>query len=466
MERVTSHHAQPNLWISPESILVNAIVQLEPRNIDLAMIRHEAQQIRLRLRHELYPFPSLSQMCHQLPARGALHLCNHYFSHLTNAADVVSWLPPFTIAELAGTLGIRAFTESATPMECEEAVTQLHYLLNWSPGAVAEVESLLSSFPQTPQSRLLRDVACGVMGATLLQKIVICHGEQNNLTPDDLLLMTATYLETLAHAPLAPSFIDHINDRIAELIAEFGVRAIGRCQRIGDFERLKRAVDRLLVQTDRRRTQQFLEALPRTLDRALLLKIVEGVCDSIFFMEIVIHTSDQIFTPQEWNHFGNRCLECVQKPARLWLAIGANATTQNLIETAGERVRIALNGEFPWSHRRSCLLRRLIANLNRHNHTRARGLESKAIWQKWMTPPLKNRHRLSLTDQALLLRNSDTLTEQEALQLWRLGAGCDHWPQEMRTEWLTLHCQIASRLDVGDYTTAVFKKWTESQQSH
>lgn len=459
-------------WIIQESTLLTAITS--GGEINQASIDREIRAVIMHSNQGVYPFSNLYSKCATLQAKHALGLCNHYFSILTKHPDIALSIHPNDISELIGTFGINALLQSNTLVEFEEVLIQLHHLLDWIPGTAQAMEKVLSRFPQTPHSELIRMVAQNASGAALFQKSVVCYSSQHDrMTPVDSLSKAASYIQICAFRLPNPESPSCLNDKIAILVAEFGMRGIDRCHCLIDFTRLISEINSLFNTYDgsRSRTEEYLRSLSETSQRNLLLKIVHGITGADLVTAIVMNTSDEVFNTVEWNVVGTHCLRFRYASAQLWLAIGANATAPNLIQHAAQQVGCALRDENFWYYRGVGLLKRLISNIEHYSPLASRALESRAKSAKWISLPISlwllemdNPNRLPLVEQALILRNADTLTERQAIQLWQLGLDCDQWETERRGEWLTLHSQIASRLAGSQYALSVQIKLEENQQ--
>lgn len=464
MEIITSinqpSQSQRKFPIIQESLLLNAIEHYE-QSINTEMIAREVQEIWQRTLYKEPLFQALCSRCDQLAAREALGLCNRYFFHLTQYPDIASWLSPRSVGALIATHGTRAFTESKTLTELEEAVAQIRALHDLFPGSYHSTAELLFR-NDIPQAKLAREIALGSTGVILFQQIAIFYSLQHRLASIETLCAVADHFE---HRTPLPS----TSDEIAMLITEFGMSGINECHTLAAFDQLTNAINKLLAlcKESRPRTHERLQTFPATPQRNLLLNIVDGVRGPDLYTAIVIHSSDQLFTPQEWDIFGMRCLQYGRKPARLWLAIGANGTNDLLIRCAADQVCSAVDRDLPWSYRSASLLKQLVGNVKPHDPGLSATLEKMGKSAKWITSPVSLWHLANLRypssgqdhrpllDIAARLRNSNPLTEQEATKLWQFTSAWGHWPQEARTEWLILHAQIASRLPGSKYAATV-----------
>jgi hypothetical protein len=242
-----------------------------------------------------------------------------------------------------------------------------------------------------------------------------------------------------------------------------------------EFEELARAVNCLLQTAGIRRkgVVELMTAFPETRQRNLLIKMVEGVEGLDLYTEIAIHTDDTIFSQEEWNYFGHRCLTFNPKPPRLWLAIGANSTEPTLIQMASSVAYSALGDSFPWSFRSGQLFRRLVANLKQLDSRWSHHLETFGQSRGWV--PLSSRDLLAqieslnsrptLAAQHCLLtiaasfRNADYLNIEMATLLWNLGRAKEPWSPPMEAAWRLYHLQIASRLPGSGHGVTVLNTW-------
>jgi hypothetical protein len=132
--------------------------------------------------------------------------------------------------------------------------------------------------------------------------------------------------------------------------------------------------------------------------------------------------------------------------------------------------------QFVWSTRRAALLKRLIANLHAYSPPQAQALQDLGKRRKWiahapfslssvemaqLSRPSSDKDCRRLLDLALLLRCSDQITEENALQLWHLGDNCDNWTPKMRIRWLSCQAQIALQLNSSTFNTVVNNKWNK-----
>jgi hypothetical protein len=588
----TTLQPRQDLWIPEDSQLLEFMLAYDNNRFDPKVIQGEIRQCQFRIKHEQYPFPALYHKCNELTGRGALYLCNDYFSYLTRASSLDAWLSPMIIADLAITHGERAVAECKSQQEVDEVAHLIAPLLSWVAKTAETTHNLLALLPLNPNSKVIDEVAVGVIQINLFDEVVISQCRREGVKPQETLSAADTYFSQfpsfsltrslalcfkerlaalvmnegagalsgckdlqeraqmrslltallgripgtaeavrnlLAHAPRtsdseiiaevteevmqidlfdaavresrrdpkvgtvlttareyavrllsaphSPSLRQCIQEKLAMLVANEGMISINGCHTVSGFQELSSAINDLFhfFPESRPYAKQIAEALPDCVSKALLLKILDGLQGSALFLEVVIRTQDNIFTSEEWNNLGHFCLP-PPRPARLWLAIGANATQQHIVRVATREAHIALNNNgFVWSSRRGSLLMRLIANIDRFSHAQARTLEGVGQRREWIVPPYylspvemeqlnrpsRVEDRQRLINLALSLHHSDRITEGEALRLWSLGENCGDWDRKMRIRWLSHHTKIAQRLNSNTLLACVNAKWDE-----
>jgi hypothetical protein len=314
------------------------------------------------------PISPLRKRCKELQGHDALVLCNHYFGQLIKVAPTdARALFPNSIGRLVAKVGVRAIRECGDSKEFDQVVVQINSLVSCIPGSDARALALLSSLPASPASRLVGEIARHTRGAALFHQVIACYSLEKELTPRQSLSLAKSYLKDLAAIPLSPQIIEGLKEETGKLIATYGLRNMIQCRCVEDYQQLIKQLGKLLAVFDgsARIAHSTVNQLPVTPERDLILKIIEGSQNENFFVELVIRTPDNILSSEEWDRLGRRCLGLASHPARLWLAIGANATERELILFSVEVVRRALNNNPIWSGRRQYLMTKLINNATR-----------------------------------------------------------------------------------------------------
>jgi hypothetical protein len=329
MERTSSSYTTlqlpRDLWIPSDSQLLNSMLAND--SLDPEVIQGEIDQCRLRIERGHYPFPALSDHCRTVDGRSAIRLCNDYFCYLAKHSELATWLGPRAIAELAIAHGLRATAECRRRKESDQTTYMVTTLLSWVPKTAETVRNLLVFCPPTAHSQIILKASEVVIRVSLFES-ALAHIRQKEQRAEEILRMAGEYLEKLSPLPLSPPFTRCFQERLAMLTANEGMRATNECHTVDGFERLITAINNLFHRFPEGRldAKRILEPLPDGVSKALLLKMLDGLQGSDLFFEVVIRTQDDFFTPEEWDRLGEICIQ-MRSPTRLWLAVGANATS-------------------------------------------------------------------------------------------------------------------------------------------
>jgi hypothetical protein len=462
----------PRFKDRPDSYFVNeysqsilATVLSANGEVSPYLIESEYNRVNCCIKQGCYPFDGLFLECTRKPAREALDLCYRYFNRLTHESSLP--IPAEYIGNFIVEFGLKALDENGSLAELETDATKIFSLIGGSIEVSMAVESIIEKIIPSPQFDVLRAMTRGCSDGEVFCSVVAAYAYSRELSSVVLFHVVSLYCQQQLEQS---SSFPYVKDRISLVIARFGIEGINKCSTVQGFIDLAKAIQDLFA-IQKESLGRITELLhpQHTSQQKLLLKIVNGITGVQLVTTVVAHTEDHKFSPREWDTIGNRCLITSLVPARLWLAVGANASHVHIIGGAAK----ALSNELQylqWGHRERILLERLIDQASNHCYgAAASSLREKALALNWISPSaslwlleMDPAPSANLLDTAVKLRNSGTLTERAALQLWSLGKIRGYLQSVNRGQWITLHQQIASRLPNTEYAEVVAEESLQS----